>query len=193
MAGRTASATTSRTTTTTSRPARPGPKFNCAAPVNNSPNNTGLTNLPPAKPADDVDGLHARPTPRNPGLGTGGAPTGGPRYKFDPDLDSDTKFPAFYDGQWFIGEWNNGWIKTATLNADDDRGHQRRPDAVADTFIARTRWSSGLTARSTSIDWGSGFNGNNVDSGIYRIDYVKGARRPIAHARGQRPTPARCR
>ena len=35
-----------------------GPKFNCAAPVNNSPNNTGLTNLPPAKPAVDVDGLH---------------------------------------------------------------------------------------------------------------------------------------
>ena len=25
-----------------------GPKFDCAAPVNNSPNNTGLTNLPPA-------------------------------------------------------------------------------------------------------------------------------------------------
>jgi PKD repeat protein len=32
------------------------------------------------------------------------------------------------------------------------------------------------------IDWGTGFNGNNLDSGIYRIDYVKGARRPIAHA-----------
>ena len=28
-----------------------GPKFNCDAPVNTSPNNTGLTNLPPAKPA----------------------------------------------------------------------------------------------------------------------------------------------
>ena len=28
-----------------------GATFNCAAPVNNSPNNTGLTNLPPAKAA----------------------------------------------------------------------------------------------------------------------------------------------
>ena len=40
---------------------RPAParadKFNCAAPVNNSPNNTGLTNLPPAQPGHDVDGL----------------------------------------------------------------------------------------------------------------------------------------
>ena len=25
------------------------------------------------------------------------------------------------------------------------------------------------------IDWGSGFNGNNADSGIYRIDYIAGA------------------
>ena len=32
------------------------------------------------------------------------------------------------------------------------------------------------------IDWGTGFSGNNLDSGIYRIDYTKGARRPIAHA-----------
>ena len=32
------------------------------------------------------------------------------------------------------------------------------------------------------IDWGTGFSGNNLDSGIYRIDYVVGARRPIAHA-----------
>ena len=32
------------------------------------------------------------------------------------------------------------------------------------------------------IEWGSGFGGNNTDSGIYRIDYVAEGRRPIAHA-----------
>ena len=32
------------------------------------------------------------------------------------------------------------------------------------------------------IDWGTGFGGNNLDSGIYRIDYVVGARRPVATA-----------
>ncbi len=32
------------------------------------------------------------------------------------------------------------------------------------------------------IEWGSGFGGNNADSGIYRIDYVAEGRRPIAHA-----------
>ena len=54
-------------------------------------------------------------------------PLPGPRRRRRPDRrhalllrrgqsDSDTKFPQFYDGQWFIGEWNNDWIKTATLN-----------------------------------------------------------------------------
>ncbi len=40
------------------RPASSGPQFNCANPVNNSPNNTGLTNLPPAQPAAHLARLH---------------------------------------------------------------------------------------------------------------------------------------
>ena len=65
-----------------------------------------------------------------PDLGTGGAPMGGPRYHYDANLVSPRKFPAFYDDKWFIGEWNNGWIKTADLGADGrhDRGQ---------TFAAR--------------------------------------------------------
>ena len=77
----------------------------------------------------DVDRLRtARVTrPAVPGASAaGGAPTGGPRYDFDPDLDSDTKFPEFYDGHWFIGEWNNGWIKTATLDARRQRDRRLR-------------------------------------------------------------------
>ena len=46
-----------------------GPKFDCANPVNNSPNNTGLTNLPPAQPATTWHGYtrarHALPVPRH--------------------------------------------------------------------------------------------------------------------------------
>ena len=32
------------------------------------------------------------------------------------------------------------------------------------------------------IEWGSGFGGDNADSGIYRIDYVAGDKAPIAEA-----------
>src|SRR3954462_904384 len=98
-----------------------GPKFNCDAPVNNSPNNTGRTNLPPAIPATAWMGYTEQDPRFTPDLGTGGAPMGGPRYHFDPSLSSDRKFPQFYDNKWFLGEWNNGWIKTANLsNATGD-------------------------------------------------------------------------
>ena len=34
------------------------------------------------------------------------------------------------------------------------------------------------------IEWGSGFGGDNADSGVYRIDYVAGDKAPIADATG---------
>ena len=67
--------------------------------------------------------------PRFTGLGTGGAPMGGPRYHYDPDAGSRrASSPQFYDDKWFIGEWNNGWIKTANLQRrrrDDQRRRVR--------------------------------------------------------------------
>src|SRR3954453_12499684 len=168
-----------------------GPKFNCAAPVNDSPNNTGLTNLPPAKPATMWMG-YTETDPRFPAVGGGGAPTGGPRYKYDPNLNSDTKFPAFYDGQWFIGEWNTGWIKTATLNAASTAVTSVNATPWMNTFHRPHEMEFGPDGSLYVIDWGTGFNGNNLDSGIFRIDYVKGVRRPIAHAAADKdsgPTP----
>ena len=157
-----------------------GPKFNCANPVNNSPNNTGLTNLPPAQPATTWHGYTER-DPRFPYLGTGGAPTGGPRYDFDPANPSTTKFPEFYDGKWFIGEWNEDWIKTATLNDD---GSARGVGAfdLETGYLRPMDIEFGPDGSLYVIEWGSGFGGNNLDSGIYRIDYVGDGRRPIAQA-----------
>ena len=86
-----------------------GPKFNCANLTNDSPNNTGIqTCRRPSRPR--CGWATSETDSRVPGLGPGGAPTGGPRYQFDPDLDSPTKFPEYYDEHWFIGEWNNGWL-----------------------------------------------------------------------------------
>jgi PKD repeat protein len=125
---------------------------------------------------------------RFPNLGTGGAPTGGPRYDFDPDSDSPTKFPAAFDGQWFIGEWNNGWIKQATLNDSGEATDVQCWVACSNTVFPGGGYKRphelefGPDGSLYVIEWGSGFGGNNADSGIYRIDYTKGARKPIAHA-----------
>src|SRR3954469_10144900 len=77
-----------------------GAKFNCDAPVNDSPNNTGLTNLPPAIGASAWMGYTEQDPRFTPDLGTGGAPMGGPGYHFNPTLASGRKFPAYYDNKW---------------------------------------------------------------------------------------------
>ena len=115
-----------------------------------------------------------------PDLGTGGAPMGGPRYHYDPTLVSDRKFPAFYDNKWFIAEWNNGWIKTANLGRDrrDDQG--RQSFALGTGYKRPMDLDFGPDGALYVIEWGSGFSGDNADSGVYRIDYVAGDKAPIA-------------
>ena len=155
--------------------------YNCTAPVNNSPNNTGLTNLPPAR--RPRCGWATRETDtRFPDLGGGGAPTGGTRYYFDEDSESDTKFPKFYDGQWFIGEWNNDWIKTATLEQRGARDRRRLLGAICTGYISPMDMEFGPDGSLYVVEWGQGFNENNPDSGVYRVDYIQGARSPIANA-----------
>ncbi len=159
-----------------------GPKFDCANPVNNSPNNTGLTNLPPAIGASGWMG-YSETDSRLPGLGTGGAPMGGPRYHYDPNLASPRKFPEFYDDKWFIGEWNNGWIRTADLSAT---GAMTKVDpfALGTGYKRPMDLDFGPDGALYVIEWGSGFNGDNADSGVYRVDYISGDKAPEAHATG---------
>ena len=92
---------------------------------------------------------------RVPGLGTGGAPTGGPRYKFDPNLDNPAKFPESYDKSWFIGEWNNGWVRTATLN-DNGAATGVFQTPWEDTFFRPHEMEFGPDGDLYIIDWGDG-------------------------------------
>ncbi len=129
---------------------------------------------------------------RFPDLGGGGAPTGGTVYRYDEDSDSTTKFPRFYDGQWFIGEWNNDWIKTATWN-DDGLATGVSCFAICTGYISPMDIEFGPDGSMYVVEWGQGFAENNADSGIYRVDYVQGARSPIAQATvtpGRRPRAA---
>ena len=59
--------------------------YNCNAPVNDSPNNTGLTNLPPADAGHDVDGLRRGSTPASRTSAAAAPRSGGTRYYFDED------------------------------------------------------------------------------------------------------------
>ncbi|MFC8300801.1 ThuA domain-containing protein [Micromonospora orduensis] len=159
-----------------------GAKFNCNAPVNNSPNNTGLTSLKPVVAPNIWYGYGTSPT--FPELGSGGsAPMGGPVYRYDASNPSATKFPPYYDGVHFFYEWSRSFIKEV---------HFDSATAVTRTnpFLPNTRFNKpmdmefGKDGSLYLLEWGTNFGGGNSDSGLYRIDYIQGGRSPIAKAAG---------
>ncbi|WP_406045082.1 ThuA domain-containing protein [Micromonospora sp. NBC_00898] len=157
-----------------------GPAFNCAAPVNNSPNNTGLTNLPPAVPAQVW--YHYQTDPAHFPELHGGAPMAGPVYRYDASLTSDRKWPAYWDGKAIFGEWNTNSLFSFQLAENNHDLVKINQILKSFSFLKPMDMTFGPDGALYLIEWGSGFGGNNADSGVYRIDYVKGTRAPIARA-----------
>jgi len=157
-----------------------GALFDCAAPVNQSPSNTGLAQLPPSQPPNVWYTYDL--SEEFPELGTGcGCPMAGPVYHYDPDLESERKFPAYYDDTPLFFEWGRNFIKEFKL---DESGEllDIYPFLPTETFLRPMDMTFGPDGAMYLLEWGTGFGGANPDSGLYRIDYVKGTRRPIARA-----------
>ncbi|GLW07139.1 hypothetical protein Misp01_22690 [Microtetraspora sp. NBRC 13810] len=161
-----------------------GPKFDCANPVNDSPNNTGLTELPPLRQPVMWYGYGV--SPGFPELGSGGAaPMSGPVYRYDEDNPSETKFPAYFDGVGFFYEWARNYVKEVHLDADDKV--LKVNDFLANQpFVKPMDVTFGRDGSMYLLEWGSSFGGGNNDSGLYRIDYSAGARAPVARATASR-------
>ncbi|MDK1472088.1 PQQ-dependent sugar dehydrogenase [Streptomyces sp. 549] len=152
-----------------------GEPFDCAAPRNNSPHNTGLTELPAAQP-----GWITYDDGSVPEFGTGSeSPMGGPVYRYDPDLESEVKFPEAYDGDFFAGEFGRRWIKRIE---QDDEG--------AVTSINSFLWEGtqvmdmefGPDGALYVLDYGTGFFNGDHNSALYRIENATDGYAPIARA-----------
>ncbi|RIJ70548.1 DUF1349 domain-containing protein [Nakamurella silvestris] len=163
-----------------------GAAYECATgPINDSPHNTGLTQLPPAIPADIY--YHYSAGTDWPEIGGGGAPMAGPMYRYDPNLVSDVKWPAAWDGKALMAEWNNNNMFSILTDTDVTKPlkitqiHEHKLPAPDTREIKMMDSVFGPDGALYIIDWGSGWE-NNGDSGIYRIDYLAGTRSPIAKA-----------
>ncbi|PRX47279.1 uncharacterized protein DUF1349 [Prauserella shujinwangii] len=157
-----------------------GEKFDCANLVNDSPNNTGRAELPPAQQAEVWYGYGE--SAEFPIMGTGGAaPMAGPVYRYDADLESETKFPAYYDGKPFFYEWARNRIFSFHL---DEQGSVHTIDPWLDSVdtLAPMDMRFGPDGSMYLLEWGGGYGRDNPDSGLYRIDYTQGNRRPVAQA-----------
>ena len=159
-----------------------GPKFDCKAPRNDSPYNTGLTTLP-AVERPDVWYSYVL-SPHFPELevegpeGNGGiAPMGGPAYTPIKGNKSPFRFPNSYAGKPLFYEWTRDYIKMMELNK---QGRLKEIDGFA-AFVDNPmdiEW--GPDGSMYVLEYGDGYFAENPDAQLSKINYVRGNRSPIA-------------
>ncbi|RMI45604.1 ThuA domain-containing protein [Streptomyces triticirhizae] len=160
-----------------------GETFDCSAPVNDSPHNTGVTELPPAIPAELWMG---KSTTGSPEIGGSGAPMTSGAYRFDPDLASDRKWPEEFDGSVIFADWNDSRLFQVALDEGRDQVSSVTRIFEEMSFNRPHALRFGPDGALYVIEWGSGFGGDNADSGVYRVDHVQGNRAPIARITADR-------
>jgi cytochrome c len=146
-----------------------GAAFNCQAPVNNSPNNTGAKMLPAARPSWISYSYGASK------WGSGGrAAMAGGVYQWQPG-GSAMKLPRAYDGNVFFMDYERGWIQRITV---DDQGALKSNE----TWLPSLHWQGLITMRISPN--GVMYAGEYGEGGgaVYRVGFGGANRPPVAAA-----------
>lgn len=148
-----------------------GDAFDPEHPLNESRNNTGLRELPPANPA--FIWYPYVVSSDFPQLGTGGRNAmAGPVYYTDM-YPKETRLPDYYNGKLIIYDWVRGWMKAVTMlpNGDFDK---MEPFFESAKLNACIDMEVGPDGRLYLLEYGSGWFSKNPDAGLFRIDYNYG-------------------
>ncbi|MCF6403081.1 ThuA domain-containing protein [Chitinophaga filiformis] len=152
-------------------------KFDASRPVNTSPNNTGLNELPPAQKAFIWYPYGA--SKEFPMLGSGGrSAMAGPVFYSDDFKKAARAFPKYYDGKLLIYEWMRGWIMAVTLDKEGNYVSMER-------FMPSYKFSNPMDMEFADngdlymLEYGSGWFSANDDARLIRIEYNGGNRKPL--------------
>jgi len=153
-----------------------GTSFDPEKPINDSKNNTGLTELPPTRPAYIY--YPYVETKEFPQVGTGGRNAmAGPTYYSDMYPDGGG-LPSYYDGKTIIYEWMRGWMMAVTL-FEDGTFNKMEPFASDIEVNNLIDMELGPDGRLYLLEYGSGWFTKNGDSGLGYIEYNGGNRPPV--------------
>jgi cytochrome c len=163
----------------------PGAQFDAAHPVNESPNNTGLRELPPAQ--KPMFWYPAGKSAEFPLVGTGGRTAmAGPVFHRSDFRNAARPFPAYYDGKFFAYEWMRGWIMAVTMDAKGDMVSMER-------FMPSSKFSNPIELEFSPsgdlymLEYGTGWFQQNPDARLVRIEYNGGNRSPVVVADVDKP------
>lgn len=155
-----------------------GTVFDSLKPINDSPNNTGLRELPPAQPA--MVYYPYATSEEFPALGTGSRNAmAGPIYYSEDFAESGRNWPDYFDGKLLAYDWMRGWIFAVTMKEDGsfNKMTQMVPNMKFNNIIDMVFGPDGALY---FLEYGTGWFSQNANATLSRIEYIKGNRAPKA-------------
>ncbi|WP_374759448.1 ThuA domain-containing protein [Dyadobacter fanqingshengii] len=158
-----------------------GKPFDPAKPINNSPHNTGLEELPPAQPA-----FIYYPYADSPDFGAivgkgGRNAMAGPVYYAADFQAGKGKFPDYYNGKFFAYDWIRDYINIVTMNEQGDLQNIER-------FMPSAKFSHPIDMQFANdgslytLEYGPNWFAQNDEASLSHITYNAGNRVPVALA-----------
>jgi glucose/arabinose dehydrogenase len=144
-------------------------RFDPAKPINDSRNNTGIKELPPATPAF-IWYPYGNVYNQFPQMGTGGRTAmAGPVYYADM-FPGKKGLPDYYNGKLFIYEWMRNFIKVVTMQPNGDF-YKMEPFMESTKLAGPVDMELGPDGKLYILEYGLGWFSKNKDCGLYRVDY----------------------
>ncbi|MHA4894215.1 PQQ-dependent sugar dehydrogenase [Pedobacter sp. PWIIR3] len=145
-------------------------------PVNNSPNNTGLTVLPPV--VYPFIWYPYAVSEEFPELGSGGrSAVGGPIFHQSDFKNAKGLFPAYYEGKWLITDWVRGWIMSVTFDEEGKYVSMER-------FLPNLQLHGAIDMKFGPdgslyvLEYGNGYFKDLPEAELIKIEYNGGNRKP---------------
>ncbi len=155
-----------------------GEKYNPDKPINNSPNNTGSQELPPAQKA--MIWYPYAESEEFPLVGSGGRNAmAGPVYHAEMYKNNPNRFPDYYDDKLFIYDWMRGWMMAVSFDEDGDMKSM-------EPFLPSTKWNNlmdvlmGPEGDFYTLEYGTGWFTANDNAILSHLKYNPGNRIPQA-------------
>jgi cytochrome c len=157
-----------------------GTKFDAQHPINDSPHNTGLRELPAAQKAF-IYYPYADSPEFGAIVGKGGRNAmGGPvYYEGDYDATSKAKFPSYFEGKFFAYDWMRDFINLVTMKPNGDFVSMER-------FLPNTKFSHPMDMQFAKdgslymLEYGQNWFAQNDDARLIHIEFNAGNRAPVA-------------
>ena len=159
---------------------RVGEKLNPEKPVNTSPNNTGLRELPPAQPALIYYPYAA--SRKFPLVGSSSrCAIGGPVYHRSDFQDPERAFPGYYENKWLITDYSRFWIMAVSLDED---GNYKSMERFAPDYHPVQPLDTKFDPDGDFyvLEYGSNPSRSSLESRLVRIEYNAGNRKPFVVA-----------